>query len=313
MARLAVLTDRLPDDPSWKGAYIWEIIRGLAESQHEVAVFTTEDPERISMTHPRLTVARPAPAWSVDRMARWAQALLNYRPEVIHTFALKESTLWPRLTVWPYLDVLCKVLPGTKRISTMFETEDFAPAATWHSGSSHWTVFSPEQAAAARLVFNGKVEVAPIDDLMWPACEEDQAFDERGFLLVGAPVSEWRERTETLKQIAAQLRAEPALHVWINGGWGDLSLSERKQGWQALMDVSSRVRLIEMQGLRGFFARAQAAGKIWTEGLPQDSWRRLITLRIAKQLGKEPVGASRESAVLASGSTTNFLSRIYLS
>jgi hypothetical protein len=311
MARLAVLTDRLPDDPSWKGAYAWEIIRGLAESQHEVVVFTTEDPERVPVTHPRLTVARPAPSWSVDRMPRWAQALLNYRPEVIHTFALKESSLWPRLTVWPYLDALCKVLPGVKRVSTMFEPEDFAFGAPWHAGASSWTVFSSEHAASAKLLYPGRVEVAPLDDLDWPTSEDDE-FEERGYTFVPAPVSEWSHRQHGLTALVTHLHENPAATVWINGGWGEMSLSERRQGWQSLGDVSSRVRLIEAQPLQGFVTRARLAGKIWLAGLPEDSWRYLMSAQIGRQFGKELLG-SRPGAILPAGSTANFLSRIYLS
>jgi hypothetical protein len=86
LARLAVFTDRLPNDPSWKGAYTWEIIRGLAESQHEVLVFTTHDPEQIPLTHPRLTVARPAPAFTVDSLPRWSQRVITLPPEFIQKF-----------------------------------------------------------------------------------------------------------------------------------------------------------------------------------------------------------------------------------
>ena len=320
MARLAVLTDRLPDDPSWKGAYTWEIIRALSESQHEVVVFTPEDPERIAFTHPRLTVARPAPNWNAERLPRWAQALIQLRPEVIHTFALKPSTLWPALSVWPYLEALCKVLPGVVRVSTMFEPEDFKSAAAWHAGAQRWTVFSQAHAAAARRVYAGPVEVAPFESLNLSRVSDPDPADlgaeiappEHGSVLVPAPISEWRDPRLGLYRLADHLQARPGLNAWINGGWGELSLNERRAGWQSLQPVAARVRLLEAQTLAGFVTRAATAGSLWLESLPLDSWRFLMSAQIGQQLGKERIGESRLPLGPAS-STANFLSRIYLS
>ena len=119
MSRVLVFSDRLPTDPSWKGACTWEIIRALAEAHHEVTVFTTQSPELIPITHPRLTVARPASSFGVDKMGRWAQALLALRPEVIHTFALQKSNTWPSLSVWPYLDALSHASRSASGVNTV--------------------------------------------------------------------------------------------------------------------------------------------------------------------------------------------------
>ncbi len=66
MARVLVFTDRTPDDDDWKGAFAWGLIRALAESQHQVLVLTTAEPELIGVSHPRLTVGRPAPNWGAQ-------------------------------------------------------------------------------------------------------------------------------------------------------------------------------------------------------------------------------------------------------
>lgn len=310
MARLAVFTDRLPDDPSWKGAYTWEIIRTLCESQHEVAVFTTENPDLITLTHSRLTVGRPAPAFTADKLPKWAQAVLAYRPEVIHTFALRKTAVWPSLTIWPYLDAVCKVLPNLKRISTMFDREDFTVAPAWHMGADSWTVFSGELESEARRLFQGRVDVVPLDEAGLP--DTPEGFEERGFLFVPAPVSEWRDRGHGLAQLADFLVRNPDVYAHINGGWGDLSLSERRRGWSALMNVAKRVKLIEPQPLDRFLGRLRAASHVWIESLPADSWRYILTVQAARSLGKELIGFVN-SPTLPAGSTANSFSRLYLS
>lgn len=312
MARLAVLTDRLPGDRDLKGAYAWEIIRALAESQHEVTVFTTHDPERIDVSHPRLNVARPANAFTVDKMPRWTQALLTCRPEVIHTFAPAARTAWPKFTVWPYLDAVCRVLPGMKRVSTMFDAQDFAatnPAHAWHLGSDTWTLFAPAQESAARSVFQGRIEVVPLDE---PLALERDEDGERGFTFVPAPVSEWARPLASLARLAQYLRENPGTNVVVNGGWGDLPLSQRRQGWALMMDVATRVRLLESLPLARFHAHVARAASVWVEGLDPRSWRRLVSERTAQNLGKPLIGSPLATPEL-DGSTVNFISRLYLS
>lgn len=311
MARVAVLTDRLPNDPSWKGAYTWEIIRGLVESQHEVAVFTTADPDRIPLVHPRLTVARPASTFTAEKMPRWSRALLSHQPQVVHTFALQPSTLWPALTIWPYMDALCKIVPGLKRVTTMFESSDFSDRAAvhpWYVGSDAWTVFSPDQEISARDVFPGRIDLAPLEDLIDGAREGH--FEEIGYTFVPAPVSEWSNAVHGLWRLADDVHRRPETTVYINGGWGDLGLQARRRGWNILREIADRVRLIEEQPLPRFIDRARAASRLWVESLDPRSWRHIMSVRIARHLNKEMVGGPVAPA-LASGSTANFLSRVY--
>lgn len=312
MARVAVLTDRTAQDPSWKGAYIWQTIGHLAESQHEVIVFTTGDLDQIPITHPRLSVARPAPNFHVDRLKPWSQALIQFRPEVIHTFALNESAVWPSLTVWPYLDALCRVLPGVKRFSTLFEIEDFSTASSWHLGSQAWTVFSVLHAASAKALYSGRVELAPIDELKPLSSFADDAEMDRVDLLIPAPVSQWQSPLRDLQKLANKLAQNPALTVCILGGWGELPLRERRQGWGELASVAARVRMTDGASLLHFLKHAKSASQLMLETLDPESWRTLLSRQMAVQIGLEYVG-DRMGPVAPMGSTANFLSRIYLS
>lgn len=309
MARLAVLTDRSPDDPDWKGAYAWEIIRALAESQHEVAVFTTIAPETIGITHPRLTVARPAPSWALSGVTGWAAALLNFRPEIIHSFALTRAPIWPALTVWPYLEAIVRVLPGVMRVSTCFEAEDFA-AVPWRS--DRWTVFDSGTAPEGK---SSRVDVLPLE--IWPAWSEAgvSATEENGIgpadTLVPAPVSEWNEPERQFALLTDHLIRHPGATVHINGGWGSLPLSDRRRAWRSLAAVAARIRLLEPMPLGRFVDGVRSAERLWLDELRPGSWRFLLSAHLARAFNKELIGPARAPGS-ESGSAANSLSRLYL-
>jgi hypothetical protein len=308
MAKLAVLTDRGPSDLDWKGAYIWKVILSLAESQHEVLVLTPLDPELIPLTHPRLTVIRPAVSWRLDHLTKWLMALLQFRPEVIHTFAPLNSSQWSFASIWPYLNSALSLLPDVKRVCTLFEISDFdskQPFWAWLKGAEQWTVFTPEQADLSRALFKGKVTLAPLEGETPPAKADDGA--ER-FLIVPAPVDQWRHPTVDLFTLADHLQIHPDTHVEIVGGWGRMSARHRREGWEILQSVSARIKMRDHLTLDAFKNRVAASSGLWLRALNPDNWTYYQSVQIAAGLGKPIFGVKPQLNV---GSTANFLSRLY--
>ncbi|HMN69983.1 MAG TPA: hypothetical protein PKC28_15685, partial [Bdellovibrionales bacterium] len=145
MARVLVFVDRAPGDPEWKGAFAWDLIRGLAESQHQVLALTILDPSEVDISHPRLTIARPAPSWNVMFAPRFLRAVIGFRPEIVHSIGLRSARGFAPLTVWPILNSACVALPGMRRFSTFFDEKDLLegdPASGWHRGSRRATAFT---------------------------------------------------------------------------------------------------------------------------------------------------------------------------
>lgn len=310
MARLVALTDRRPDDTDWKGAFIWRLILALAESQHEVLVLTSENPESLPFTHPRLTVARPIEKWSADHLPKLAQAMVQFRPEILHTFALRPNRLWSPLTVWPYMNAVAGAFPQVRRYSTLLDEEDFDPqdsANKWHRGAHAITVFTAAHAKKAKEIFpTTTIERAPLElDLpdVIPAPE-----DVSDYILVPTPVSQWAVPESDLLELARELARNPERQVKILGGWGDCLTSERRQGWEILSAVAGQVQMLESPHLPAFVQLASAARTVWLRGLKPDSWRTLLARHIAETLGKEVAGPRVENL---RGSTANFISRLY--
>jgi len=309
MARVLVLTDRHPLDSDWKGAVAWNLIRSLAESQHQVLVLTTLDPETIDVTHPRLTIARPAQSWSAAALPKFLQGILLFQPEVVHTFAVKPSRLWQSLTLWPYLNKALMVLPALKRFSTLFESADLPeedPSLSWHRGSHRNVVFSPEQKAALQRQLSRSIEVSPLE--IEALAGEPGEKTGPPYVLVPAPVGEWNNPSRDLLVLAKFLEERPELHAHVVGGWGDWPASSRRAAWSKMMPVADRLHMLEPMTLNQLMTHSRLCRALWCEPLVRDSWRELVAAQIAASLDI-PAHGSRPA--LNQGSTANFLSRLF--
>lgn len=316
MARILAIVDRRPDDPDWKGAAAWKMIHSLAESQHEVRVLTTEDPAVIHWAHPRLTVTRPSRSWSATELPKLMQAIWSFQPEVIHSFSLRTSSLWPALSVWPWLSGLTKVLPNTRRWSTLFDSTDLQPKdATfpWHVGGHGLTVPSRAVRETLRRSFLGTIETLPLDlDVVEPMITSPSTGTiEPPFALIPAPVNRWRNPWEDLRRLAEFLRQNPELKVLIVGGWGEFSPSRRKKGWLILSGVMSQVRMTDPLSLAQLLPYARTADRLWLEPLDVSSWTATVAFELARSLDKEVHALSGAPPPRTEGSAANFLSRLY--
>ena len=295
MARVAVLIDRAPEDPDWKGGAAWALINAMAESQHDVQVFTPLDLEKLTPPHPRVALARPAGTFHVKTLLSWARALAQYQPNVLHTFAPAEQTAWARLSAWPYLDSLAPALSRTARVATVFEPADLSPArpaAGWLRGHARLTAFGP----GFETHYAGAVDVLAPGDVMPLPSGADATGDE---ILIPAPVTEWADVPRALSALAHHLAQDPARRARVVGGWGEgVPLAERRRAWTFLSDFGARVRLGPALSLAEYAREQRAAPGVWTDALTAGSWRRIVT---------EHLDPDRPR----SGEAINALSRIY--
>lgn len=275
MARLAVLTDRAPNDSEWKGAFAWNIILSLAESQHEVLALTTLDPASIEVSHSRLTVVRPAAGWGLIHSPKWIRALFQFRPEIVHTFSLKPSKTPKALTVWPLLDSALSAMPRIRRYSTSLSSSDFAP-------------------------FRG-IET-PLE--LQPASR----IPDIGLVIIPGAVSEWHRPQADLLLLNEFLLSNREVHVHVVGGWGDWTLSQRRDGWKMLEEVQSQVHMGPPLDFTAFAELVSKSGGLWLRCFHQNSWRSLVAGHVARQLALPTWGEVPELNV---GSSANFLSRLY--
>jgi hypothetical protein len=308
MAKVLVLTDRGPNDFEWKGAFAWNLIRSLAESQHEVLVLTTEDTAEISLTHPRLTIARPASSWGVHYLPKFLQAIFLFQPEVICTVTPQAPKRWSGLSIWPYLHSACTVMQKIKRFNVIFESQDLdenRSAHMWHGGAKACVVFSSEHRRNLRTKISCPIEVSPFElDLLTEESESPQ----NKYIFIPAPISEWRNPPQNLQALRNFLAQNADLHAQINGGWGDWPAHERRTAWQILMPVADRLHMLEPMTLAQMINKSRNAESLWLESLKPDSWRDVVSRFVAETFNKTGPGSR---PALQKGSTANFLSRLF--
>lgn len=299
MARLLVFADRGPRDMEWKGDLVWSTILSLAEAHHEVLAVTPLNLTLLEgISHPRLTLAQPAPSFSVRYLGRWLRAVLQFQPEILHSFALQsEPTVHPgaglvaglldRLSSWPAIVQALNAFPRVQRWSTIFDERDFAPFPT---------VRPPLEL--------GSLIDTPADDEpgLGPFPFED-------FVLIPAPISEWSRPQVDLLMLADFLENNSDMGACIVGGWGDLRLSERREGWELLGALSARVHLLPEVDLLGLSSIARRSRGLWLRPLASGAWRTLVSHQLAESLALPTHGSP--SRPLPSGSSANFLSRLY--
>ena len=94
MARIAFFTEKLPSldgrssTDAVEGAianYSFELIRSLADQQHDVRVLSTyREGEAIPEGSSRLQIIRPFRSWSWLEIPRLIPTLLEFQPDVLH-------------------------------------------------------------------------------------------------------------------------------------------------------------------------------------------------------------------------------------
>ncbi len=346
MARLLVFADREPGDAEWKGSVVWDTIQSLAEAHHEVLALTPLDLSLLeSVSHPRLTLAQPAPSFGLRYMGRWLRAILQFQPQIVHTFALRGdrppdtggsmrksdmngrrefSGVWAsalrladQVSAWPAMVQSLNAFPGVQRWSTVLDERDFAPFRVVRSPLELRVLGArsgSDEERAAGDESHEWLDSLPQDlsdstsGLVSPS-DHSPLFPFANYLVIPAPVSEWSRPQVDLLMLVDFLENNADIGACVVGGWGDWDLRQRRDGWNLLGALSARVHLTAPMNLDGLASLAQMSRGLWLRPLAPSSWRAIVAHRLADTFSLPTHGTPARS--LPSGSTANFLSRLY--
>lgn len=94
MARIAFFNERLPPDPDPVSGFSFELIRGLADQQNDIRVFSTYRADAdLPPPHPRIEILRPFKNWSWWEVPRVIPLLMEFRPDILHVVEPRAEAL----------------------------------------------------------------------------------------------------------------------------------------------------------------------------------------------------------------------------
>jgi len=94
-ARIAFFTERLPpDDKDPISVFSYELMRSLAEQQHEIRVFSTyREGAALPPAPSRLEILRPFRRWNWFELPRVVPILMHFRPDILHVIQPRAEAL----------------------------------------------------------------------------------------------------------------------------------------------------------------------------------------------------------------------------
>lgn len=94
MGRIAFFTESLPPDEDPISTFSYDLVKTLADQQHEVRVFSTYlEGQALPPSHSRIEVVRPFRNWSWLELPKMIPLLLDFQPEVIHLIQPRAAAL----------------------------------------------------------------------------------------------------------------------------------------------------------------------------------------------------------------------------
>lgn len=122
MARIAFFNERLPPDPDPISGFSYELIRSLADQQHEIRVFTTYRPNReLPPPHPRIQILQPFKNWSWLEIPRVIPILMEFRPEIIHVVESRAEALHGLTNAMSTLPTLAPLLNNPPIVTSFYD------------------------------------------------------------------------------------------------------------------------------------------------------------------------------------------------
>lgn len=122
MARIAFFNERLPPDPDPVSAFSYELIRSLADQQHEIRVFTTYRPDQeLPPPHPRIQILQPFKNWSWLEIPRVVPILMEFRPEIIHIVEPRAEALHGLTNAMSALPTLAPLLNNPPIVTSLYD------------------------------------------------------------------------------------------------------------------------------------------------------------------------------------------------
>lgn len=261
MSRIAFFTESLPPAGDPIARFSFDLVRALADQQHEVRVFSTyHDGQPLPAAHSRIEIVRPFRNWGWTELPKSLPVLLEFQPDVLHMVQPRAEALGGWTNAMSAIPALAPLL-GRPAVVTSFY--DFSEEALLRHkqlllSSDIVTVSNQPQLDVlesfySKLNFKKRpsVRVISVPSAPTQALEAESPNEflqtflskyPRSMFLPG-DVDEHEEGTALFRLLSKMLNTggNDNVGLILGGGWGRIPLKERHRLADSFGDAGSRL------------------------------------------------------------------------
>lgn len=280
MSRIAFFTESLPPAGDPIARFSFDLIKALADQQHEVRVFSTYHPgQSLPLTHSRIEIVRPFRNWGWTEIPKSLPVLVEFQPDVLHFVQPRAEALGGWTNAMAALPVLAPLLGRAAVVTSFydFNEETLKKHKQLLVTSDVVTVSNRPQLDLLEHFFHdlrpkkrpafGVVSVpsTPLrldaDDSPTESLKEFVTNYPKSIFLPG-DIDEHRDREELFRLLSEILNGggREDVGLILGGGWGNIPLKERHQLMNSFGDAGSRLLVtggLNAESLRYALAHAQ--------------------------------------------------------
>ncbi len=289
MARLAFFTEVLPHSLASREIeivdYSYELMVSLADQQHDVRVFSTyREGDALPPSHPRLQILRPFRKWGWLELPRLIPVLLEFQPDILHFIQPRREAFSGLTNATSALPGLASVLGRPRIVVSLYDVRPSELQRNRLLLASADTVIVANKQQADELArwFEEKPQKPTIEIVSLPTQNSPEEIevlpgldqiDAEDLIFVPGDLDEQKDREALALMLNELLSALPKCGVIFGGGWGRLTVTERRAFMRGFEDRGNgaRILLTGPLSVAGEFACLEAARVVLLAGLPDSS------------------------------------------
>jgi hypothetical protein len=248
MARIAFFSEKLPPSEDPIAGFAFELMKSLADQEHDVRVFSTYKVHEAPEQHARIQVLRPFRRWSWFEVPRLLPLLIEFQPEILHFIQPHEEALRGFTNAMSALPGFAPLIGRPKIVTSFYDLKDesFASQKFLLMASDAVIASNPSQAALlnswlsllgrklkvaiATLPHATGVKRSSADDEFSLRESASEVFFHKNQRVIFIPgdIIEHRDRTLLFAILARILEKAQDTAVLFGGSWNDIGQRERK-------------------------------------------------------------------------------------
>lgn len=257
MSRIAFFTESLPPDEDPISTFSFDLVKTLADQQHEVRVFSTYfEGRELPPKHSRIEILRPFRNWGWLEIPKMLPLLLDFEPDVIHLVQPRGAALQGWTNAMNALPSFSLLLGRPAIVASFYDLHEnrLKEHRLLLSASDVVTVSNQPQLDLLNGFYTPQMKrplsaIVPISTSSLGVRESEGSenfvrrfVDEQvATLFVPGQIDEQKSPRELFEVLARAIDEFETAAVVFGGGWGAISQRKRHELMEIFGDAGSRV------------------------------------------------------------------------